>query len=47
MKADLWDAIVNCVTFSIQLLAAQVGLLQGLVFWGGWAYLLFGFCLLL
>jgi len=22
MKADLWDAIVNCVTFSIQLLAA-------------------------
>ena len=47
MKADLWDAIVNCVTFSIQLLAAQLVLLQGLSFWGGWAYLLFWFCLLL
>ena len=46
-KQTSGDPVLNCLTFSIQLLAAQVGLLQGLVFWGGWAYLLFGFCLLL
>ena len=46
-KQTSGDPVLNCLTFSIQLLAAQVGLLQGLLFWGGWAYLLFGFCLLL
>ena len=46
-KADLGDTIVNCLTFSIQLLSAQLILLQGLSFCGGWAYLLFWFCLLL
>ena len=45
-KADLWRH--NCkLTFSIQLLSAQLILLQGLSFFGGWAYLLFWFCLLL
>ena len=41
------DTILNCLTFSIQLLFAQFILLQGLSFWGGWTYLLFWFCLLL
>ena len=41
------DTILNGLTFSIQLLAAQVVLLQGLSIWGGWAYLLFWFCLIL
>ena len=42
-NADLWR--LNCLTFAIHLLAAHVALLQGL-FSGGWAYFLFGFCLL-
>ena len=46
-KQTSGDPVLNCLTFSIQLLAAQVVLLQGLWFWGGWAYLLFWFCLLL
>ena len=46
-KADLWRHNSKLLTFSIQLLAAQLVLLQGLSFWGGWAYLLFWFCLLL
>ena len=41
------DTILNGLTFSIQLMAAQLVLLQGLSFCGGWAYLLFWFCLLL
>ena len=39
--------MLNCLTFSIQFLAAQVVLLQGVSFLGGWAYLLFWFWLLL
>ena len=46
-KQTSWDTILNCMTFSIQILAAQVLLLHGLSFWGGWAYLLFWFCFLL
>ena len=41
------DTILNCLTFSIQLLAAQIILLQSISFWGAWVYLLFWFCLLL
>ena len=41
------DTILNCLTFSIQLLFAQFILLQGLSFWGGWTYLLFWFYLVL
>ena len=41
------DTILNCLAFSIRLLAAQLVLLQGQSFQGGWAYLLFWFCLLL
>ena len=37
MKADLWRHNSKLLTFSIQLLAAQFVLLQGLSFWGGWA----------
>ena len=47
MKAHLWRHNSKPLTFSIQLLAAQPVLLQGLSFWGGWAYLLLWFCLLL
>ena len=37
MKAHLWRHNSKLLTFSIQLLAAQFVLLQGLSFWGGWA----------
>ena len=46
-KQTSGGTVLHCLTFSSQLLAAQLVLLQGLLFWGGWAYLLFGFCLLL
>ena len=46
-KQTSGDTIINFLIFSIHLLVAQVVLLQGLLFWGGWAYLLSWFCLLL
>ena len=44
--ADLLRHNLNSLTFSIQLLASQLVLLQGLSFWGGWDYLLFWLCLI-
>ena len=35
-KQTSGDTILNCLTFSIHLLAAQVVLLWGLLFWGSW-----------
>ena len=46
-KQTSGGTVLHCLTFSSQLLAAQLVLLQGLLFCGGWAYLLFWFCLLL